>query len=372
MRTVYKALTSTLCTFLLCCLSYHSSLAIENADCMECHSDESLTREGSDDIILSRMSEQLFIDEDKFQHSVHHINEVFCVDCHTDIEELTDEEVPHRQHLAPVNCAMCHEEEGVAFSESVHMQIRGKGITMQCYACHGYHYVRHLGSSSVAERENAFCLKCHNPYQFHDWLPQKKAHFAFVECTVCHSPTVPQHIHLNFYDLVTNKFLDGSEILEILGIGFDDFMPLFDANNDAIINSEEFDNLRLILRQKNIHTVFHAELVAELIPIVHHVLKGKAEKDCEKCHSANSPLFNAVTIVLTQEDGTVEHYEVDRAVLESYSMSHFSALAGTRVKRLDKIGIILITCGIGAAAGHLFIRAFTLPIRNRKKNGKNS
>ena len=341
---------------------------------MACHSDESLTREGPDDLIISRMSNQLFIDEDKFNYSVHHANNVSCVDCHSDIEELTDEDVPHEHRLSTVNCAMCHEEEGEAFSQSVHMKIRGKGITMQCYACHGYHYVRHLDSASVAERENGFCLKCHNPYQYHDWLPQKKAHFAFVECTVCHAPKVPQHIHLNFFDLVTNKFLDGNEIISILGIDFDEFMPMLDMDKDAIINTEEFENLRLILRQKNIHIVFHAELVAELKPILHHVLKGGAENDCEKCHSANSPLFNAVTIVLTRSDGTVEHHEVTRDVLESYSMNHFCALAGTRVKRLDKIGIAMLAGAFCFAAGHLFIRIFTTPIRrrrNRKENDKN-
>ena len=344
-------------------------LATDNSECMECHSDEDLTREEAGDISLSRMSDQLFLDEEKFHLSVHHMNEISCVDCHADIEELNyDNDIPHAARLKAVNCTMCHEEEGEAFMESVHVKIRGKGITMQCYACHGYHYVTRLGSSSVAERENLFCLKCHNPFNSHEWLPQKKAHFAFVECTVCHAPTVPNHIHLNFYDLVTNKFFNGNQIVEALGIDFDEFMPLIDTNKDQIINSDEFDNLILILRQKNIHTVVHAELVVELEPIVHNVIKSDAVNECEKCHSADSPLFDAVTIVLTLEDGSVEHYEVEKNVLNSFSMSHFSALGGTRVKFLDKIGLAIVLGGICAAAGHLFIRLATVPLRRGKED----
>jgi hypothetical protein len=346
--------------------------ATENSECMECHSDESLTREGGDEIIMSRISELLFLDEDKFHLSVHHINEITCVDCHADIEELNyDEDIPHKTRLEPVNCTTCHEEEGEAFTQSVHMEIRGKGITMQCYACHGYHYVTRLASASVAERENLFCLKCHNPYNYHDWLPQKKAHFAFVECTVCHAPTVPHHIHLTFFDLVTKEFFTGNEIIETLDIDYHEFMPLIDVNKDNIINTDEFENLILILRQKNIWTEVHAELVVELEPIVHDVIKTDAVNKCEQCHSADSPLFNAVNIVLSLEDGSAEHYEVDRGVLDSFIMSHFSALGGTRVKFLDKLGIAIILGGIAGASGHWFIRLVTSPLRRRKDDENN-
>lgn len=354
---------------LIYCLWPSALLATDNSECMECHSDEELTREEADDISLSRMSEQLYLDEEKFHLSVHHMNEISCVDCHTDIEELNyDEEIPHKTRLEPVNCTTCHEEEGEAFMDSVHMKIRGKGITMQCYACHGYHYVTRLAASSVAERENLFCLRCHNPFNSHEWLPQKKAHFDFVECTVCHAPTVPNHIHLNFYDLVTNEFYNGNQIIEALGIDFYEFMPLIDINKDQIINIDEFDSLIFNLRHKNIYTEIHAELVVELEPIVHNVIRTDATNECEKCHSADSPLFDRVTIVLTMDDGSVEHYEVDNAVLNSFSMRHFSAMGGTRVKSLDRIGLAIILGAVCAVAGHLFIRIATLPLRRGKKD----
>ena len=255
--------------------------AIENEECNGCHSDESLNRTEEQNIDSHYMRINLFVDENKFNNSVHNINGIICVDCHDDIEELNyDEEVPHKKSLEPVSCPTCHEDEGIAFVNSVHMQARGKGIIMKCYACHDYHYVTHQEAFSIAERENSMCLKCHNPNRSHDWLPQKNAHFDLVECTACHAPEVSHHIHLKLYDLVNNEFLSGEEILETLKIEYADFMSLLDKDEDGSINNEELDNLVLILRQKGVHSIFHAELVAELEPAVHQIIINEAAKNC--------------------------------------------------------------------------------------------
>ncbi|MEN8258415.1 MAG: hypothetical protein ABFS09_11195 [Thermodesulfobacteriota bacterium] len=341
-------------------------LAVDNSECLDCHSDEGLTREtpnGGD------VQESLFVDGDKFNHSVHHLNDIGCVDCHADIEELDyDADLPHKKDLEQVECSSCHGEEAEAFANSVHMKIRSKGITMTCYACHDYHYVSHLAAASVAERENNFCAKCHNPYQGHDWLPKKAEHFAFVECTVCHAPEVPRHIHLKFFDLVTNKYYKGDEILEILGISDDEFMAVLDQDKDGTIGRKEFEILEFMLRQKNVHAIFHVELVAETEAVAHQVNRGVAERSCEKCHTADSPYFNAVTIVLANEDGSVDHHQVELSVLESYSLRHFYLYAGTRVKLLDMIGIVLLGGAACGVLGHLTIRILTMRLRRKKDN----
>ncbi len=340
-------------------------LALDNSECLDCHSDEGLSRDNADGGAV----QSLFVDGIKFNRSVHHLNDVACVDCHADIEELNfDDEVPHKVELAQVACSSCHDEEAASFANSVHTKISSKGITMTCYACHDYHYVTHLAAASVVDRENNFCAKCHNPYQGHDWLPKKEEHFAFVECTVCHAPDVPRHIHLKFFDLVTNKFYKGADILEILGIGYDQFMPMVDTNTDGTIGKDEFEVLEFMLRQKNVHAIFHAELVAEMEPVAHQVNRGEAERNCEKCHTAESSYFNAVTIVLPKEDGSVDHYQVDRSVLESYSLQHFYLYAGTRVKLLDLIGILLIGGAACGVLGHLTIRILTIRLRRPKNH----
>lgn len=343
--------------------------AIENSECFGCHSDKSLARSKTDEMNHSRMSEQLFIDEPKFNHSVHHNNGIGCIDCHADIKKLDyNQDVLHKKQLDPVNCTMCHEEESNAFKDSVHMKIRGKGITMNCNACHGYHYVTRQESMSVTERDNNGCAKCHNPYQSHDWLPQKSEHFAFVECVVCHAPEAPSHIHLTFSDLVTNKLYSGQEILKILGIAEKDFMPLLDLNRDGIINVNEFENLELILRQKNVYPVFHVELVAEMQATVHQVNRGAALRDCKTCHSVDSPYFKAATLVLTKDDGSADYFQVDRSALESFSLKHFYALGGTRIKLLDTIGFLLLAGGFSLVLGHFAVRIVTIPLRRKNES----
>jgi len=345
-----------------------TSLAADNSQCLECHGDEGLTRSGAEDINQSYIRVQLFVDADRFNRSVHHANEIACVDCHADIGELDfSSEVPHRQRLAPVNCTACHEEQARAFLGSSHMQARRKGIVMNCYACHDYHYVRHMESASVAERGNTFCLRCHNPFQSHGWLSQKAAHFALVECSVCHAPQARRHINLSFYDLVSNKSLSGDDLLDILGLREEEFMPRVDRNRDGVISSGEFDDLVLMLRQKTVHTIVHAELIVELEPAVHSISKDRAVRECTLCHAPDSPFFNAVTIALSKSNGRVDHFEVDRAVLESYHTSHFSALAGTRIRLLDKIGFLMLAGAASVVSLHLLTRLSTTRMRRKKE-----
>jgi hypothetical protein len=359
-------LTGIFFVLLFSCLLPENGYGVENDECMECHSDDSLER-----IESEGMKEDLFLDYSKFKFSVHNVNEIGCIDCHSDIEELNwDNEVPHATSLAMVNCDECHEEEGEAYLDSVHKKAGGKGITIPCYACHGYHYVTHLEADSVFERENAFCLKCHNPDNFHDWLPQKETHFAFVECAVCHAPDSPRYIALRLYDLISNKFFSSDELLKALGTDYDGFMELVDQNKDGIINLDEVENIVFLLRQKDIRGTFHGELVVEMVPTVHHVNRGGANRECEQCHNPGSPFFEEVYFCLNKDDGTREHFRVERNVLESYYVNHFYALGGTRVRFLDRIGLILVVAGLGVVFGHLSVRIITAPARRHKKEKK--
>lgn len=340
--------------------------AIENDECMECHSDDSLERTES-----QGMKEDLFIDYNRFKYSVHNVNGITCVDCHADIEELNwDNDVPHPVSLAMVNCDGCHEEEGEAYLDSVHKKAGGKGITIPCYACHGYHFVTHLEADSVFERENAFCLKCHNPDNYHDWLPQKKTHFAFVECAVCHAPESPRYISLRFYDLISKKFLGSNDMLAALETDYDTFQDKLDKDKDGVLSLLELEDLVLLLRQKGIRGTFHGELVVEMVPSVHHVNRGGANRECEQCHNPQSPFFDEVYISLNKDDGTSMRQKVERRVLESYYVNHFYAIGGTRVRSLDMIGLALIVGGLSVVTGHLFVRIVTAPARRKRKEKK--
>ncbi len=357
----------------VCCLCPLRSLAIDNSECFDCHGDASLTKESTDNILNTEITESLYVDEEKFDKSVHNRNGITCVDCHSDIEELNyDNDVPHKKNLKKVCCASCHEQAGEDFKNSVHMKLRTKGITMTCYACHGYHYVRQMEGASVTERENSICLKCHNPYQFHELLPSRSTHFAHVECVVCHAPDVPRHINLRIYDLVSNSYYDSNRLFKLLGTDFNQLMKVVDKDGNSILDPDEFENLTLLLRQKNIHPVFHAELVADISSIAHHVNKGTAQKTCQKCHSASSPYFNTVEVVFNRDDGTVDSYRVDRAVLETYYVKHFYLLGGTRMKLMDRIGLLILAGSACAVGLHLTARILTIPLRRKNKGEETS
>ncbi len=339
------------------------SADIANEECMQCHSDESLSRTKSEGI-----KEKVYVDQNSFNYSMHNINGIKCVDCHEDITALNfDAELPHSPVLAPVNCANCHADEDEAYQGSVHRKAKGKGVSIPCFSCHEYHYVTRLDSSSVFERENRFCLKCHNPNNSHDWLPQKETHFAYVECAVCHAPSTARRINLRFFDFIQQKFLNADEILPALKTDVKGFMPLVDTDKDGIISPVEFDNMVLLFRQANLRGTFHAELVVEMSPKVHSVNKGGAQGDCKLCHEPSSPFFQDITFYLRTKDDRLVPNQVERKVLETYHVTHFYALGGTRVRLLDKIGAGIFAGGLGIIAAHLIVRITTIPLRRRRK-----
>ena len=247
-------------------------LAVENDECIECHEDSSLSRLDSKGV-----REAILLDYRKFKNSIHNINKITCVDCHADIEELNyDNEVPHKSSLDAVDCGKCHDIVEEAYGKGVHKNASRKGIDIQCYACHGYHYVTSTEGKSVLERENMSCLKCHNPYNFHEWLPQMASHFEHVECTVCHAPDTPRHIHLRVYDLLSNEFINPNQLLLALKTDIDGFMALLDKNENDQLDVAEFNNMVFMLKRRGVHITFHGELLSERQPIIHEVQKGSA------------------------------------------------------------------------------------------------
>ena len=340
------------------------SSAIGNSECLECHGDSTLVRTKSQGIKNS-----LFVDQKGFQYSVHNINGVQCVDCHADVAELAaDREVPHNLSLATVNCAGCHAAEALAYGKGVHQQAGSKGMSIQCYACHGYHDVVSVENRTVLERENRSCLKCHAPAKFHNWLPQKETHFTYVQCTVCHAPETPHRIHLRFYDLAKKDFLQPEAVLSALGIDFDGFLAKFDTDGKTEeLNEAEFDNMVFALNRRGVHASFHAELLSEREPRIHQITKVAAKRSCEDCHAPDSKFFESVALFFVDRDGRAHQFAVDRKVLESYSVNNFYVPGGTRIRWLDMLGIIAVVgVGVGVTL-HLLGRAVTAPLRKKRK-----
>jgi len=131
--------------------------AIDNSDCLGCHSSPDLTRTLPDGTVV-----KLQVEQAEFGRSVH--GQFNCVDCHTDIKE-----VPHPDSLAKVDCGACHGDVKDLYARSIHGKATSEGISdaPTCSDCHGTHNILPPSDSTskVNPRNVAkTCARCHaNP-----------------------------------------------------------------------------------------------------------------------------------------------------------------------------------------------------------------
>jgi formate dehydrogenase gamma subunit len=118
--------------FLLLFFSFISAQSVE--ECMECHSDNELTKFIDDTVEIS-----LYVNLDQYSNSIH--GDMECTDCHSDIEDID-----HGEDLENVDCAACHDEVQEVYLESIHAGSYKGNIykdntfhTAYCKDCHGTH-----------------------------------------------------------------------------------------------------------------------------------------------------------------------------------------------------------------------------------------
>ena len=129
--------------------------AQEDAECLACHGEKSLTT------TRARATVSLYVDEKKFGSSIH--APVSCVGCHADLQ---GKELPHDAPLQPVACGTCHVQEQQDHAESLHGRARARGdrLAPGCRECHGSHDILRVGDprSAVAPQRVPFvCGSCH-------------------------------------------------------------------------------------------------------------------------------------------------------------------------------------------------------------------
>jgi cytochrome b subunit of formate dehydrogenase len=138
-----------ICAFVTC-----SGQKLKDADCLACHSDNTLTKD------VNGKQVSVFVDEGKLKQSIH--GGMFsCVDCHKDVKSLAHEAPP-----AKVRCADCHADAQDAYAHSAHGIARKIGSPAAgCQDCHGgAHEVLAAGDrKSPVSHENVpyTCGRCH-------------------------------------------------------------------------------------------------------------------------------------------------------------------------------------------------------------------
>ncbi|MCW5551893.1 MAG: NapC/NirT family cytochrome c [Verrucomicrobiae bacterium] len=130
---------------------------LPDSHCLDCHADESLTKEGPSGREIS-----IFVDLAKLRASAHATNS--CISCHTDLtEQHPDDEIPAK----PVNCSACHEKQSATYGASVHGRALAAGTpgTANCQDCHGTHEVvspKFAASPLHVSRQAEMCGECHD------------------------------------------------------------------------------------------------------------------------------------------------------------------------------------------------------------------
>ena len=152
---MHRALTMISALFVFCSVAAETQ-AIKNSDCLECHSDKTLTKTGANGKEVS-----MFVDESLFKLSVHQTNS--CASCHAD---LTTKHPDDNKPALPVNCATCHAKESSEYASSIHGYSHRQGASgaAGCVDCHGKHDMlpaKHSASPVFKMNLPNTCAKCH-------------------------------------------------------------------------------------------------------------------------------------------------------------------------------------------------------------------
>jgi formate dehydrogenase gamma subunit len=130
---------------------------LKDGDCLECHSDQSLTKTNASGKEIS-----LFVDAAKLAASAHKTNA--CASCHSD---LTNEHPDDNLAAKPVDCRQCHERQTASYGASVHGRAVREGDVgaPTCQDCHDSHEVVPPNSPLSplhVSRQAETCGGCHD------------------------------------------------------------------------------------------------------------------------------------------------------------------------------------------------------------------
>ena len=123
--------------------------------CLECHADPEMF-EGVED------AARYLVDPQVYATSVHGEQELFCIDCH-----LNREDIPHTGPPEAVLCGDCHDDQADDHARSLHGQAaaRGDPLAPTCANCHGNHDIlSHTDRRSRTRVMNIpfLCGECHH------------------------------------------------------------------------------------------------------------------------------------------------------------------------------------------------------------------
>ncbi len=190
----------------------HAAEPPTNADCLECHADNTLSKTNSAGQEIS-----LFVDAEKYAKSAHATNT--CASCHADI---TADHPDNNIAAKKVDCAICHGYQSETYQGSAHALAARSGEegAATCTDCHGKHDIispespdsrlhhRNLAttcgdchpeiteavaksihgkSRAEGHREAATCTDCHSEHRIEDLRTASPTKISEQICSKCHA-----------------------------------------------------------------------------------------------------------------------------------------------------------------------------------------
>ena len=325
-------------------------LAMDSADCSDCHGD-------SDVVGASLVIEPL-----TFDHTAH--AEIGCPSCHRSITAAHPDD-----GLAPskAECSECHDQVSAEYDQSIHAG------NAACSDCHNPHHV--YGPTAVSGHDmNLQCASCHEASEVLDkhaeWLPQADLHLNNLPCVTCHSASDEYVITLYLTKRQGDTLFGDFELatyseLRHLAKG-KPIEQLVDVNADGYISIAELRMFNFDPEKKQLR------LQGMMTPerLNHDFLTQDDRWDCSFCHASGPAAMQVSYLSLAESHGGFKRVAVEKgAVLDAlYGTPDFYMVGSTRSKALNYVGLVILAGGMVMPIGHGTLRFLTR--KNRRDEEK--
>lgn len=195
-------------------------------------------------------------------------------------------------------------------------------------------------------------------------------HFNEASCSACHVSGA-KAIILTLINS-ENKPLTIEKIANFTNWDIEKVKIKLDSNNDNIIQQTELWQFLKSLKE-HIEVKLKGKLDIVNPNDAHKIIsKESAIKDCAFCHNPKTSFIGKLEINKEGEKG--ERIDLEKNTVNSVyaipNISNFYVLGLTKISILDTLFIIALIAGAGVAAGHIFLRIITTPIRRKRREGK--
>ncbi len=278
------------------------------------------------------------------------------------------------QTISGVPCRQCHEGVFATYEKSMHGIARANG-EHRAPLCSSCHFAHEVGFAAASPRVRAACAGCHEGVEgAHEaWLPNAALHLDAIACSACHAPAAGKGIYLQVVDRQTHRPITEDRIREFLGTDAAGLGGKLDPHGEGIDSAD----LSFLLKQLNrrgadVQVGFVGRMDVNRYSDAHQLsLRSSAVKECESCHSKDSPFFKTVNLAVVKADGRLATFHAQPETLDSLRSAGVTAgfyvIGGTRVPLLDWLGALLVGVGALIPTGHVALRMMTARYRARRR-----